>query len=160
MRDSKAFQAAQRLQHPSPTRRWDVDHAILWLLGSGPRTASTLLRDLEALAAAQGPGPGRGEGARLRGTTIDKRTLSRHLRYLRRDGHVRAGTQIKILLRGDGTSTAWLTRIYRAAAPDPAPPSRSPSADDLTISVIHGPFHGPEGAARFRRWLTEPQADL
>lgn len=144
-------------RQPSPTRRWDIDHAILEALGSGSRTLSQLYRIMNPgvpRTILRGGGSGRPWALRPR---VDKRKIKRHLRYLQRDGHVQTHPQVKVLRRDIG-AVAWRINYYqRIPAGDHPTPGGTPLTGLQPAAEIHNPFHGPEGAIRFIRWLRDPQ---
>ena len=140
----------------SSTRRWDIDLAILHLLKSGPKTASRLFRLLNPSAKPGWILTRRGWKHRLLNVTVDKRVLMRHLGYLMRDGLVAARSQVKILHHDKGLA-GWNVRYYLLRKPGLSPPpSRSPLRVVKTVSEIHNPFNGEEGALRYVRWLRDP----
>ena len=140
----------------SSTRRWDIDLAILALLKSGPKTASRLYRLLNPSAKPGWILTARGWKHRLLNVTVDKRVLMRHLGYLTRDGLVACSHRVKVLYRDRG-GTCWLTKYYSLQAQEGgATPSSSPLRVVKTVSEIHNPFNGEEGALRYLRWLRDP----
>ena len=144
-----------RLRGPSNRRR-DIDNAILALLKSGPKTISGLFRLLNPDAKRMWVHTARGWKHRFINVTVDMRVLTRHLKYLMRDGLVKVQSQVKVLHRDMG-ETCWLKKYYSLAArEDSATPSPSPPKLVKKISEIHNPFHGEEGALRYVRWLRDP----
>lgn len=141
----------------SPTRRWDIDVAILEALDSGSRTLSQLYRTMNPgvpRTILRSGGSGRPRALRPR---VDKRTIKRHLRHLQRDGHVQAHPQVKVLRRDIGAVTWRINYYRRTPTRDHPPPGGAPLSSLKPVAEIHNPFHGPEGQLRFIRWLRDPQ---
>jgi len=141
----------------SQARRWDISHAILALLKSGPKTLSMLYRRLN-------PGLPKGvlrwagsRGPRSARPRVDKRTIRRHLGYLRRDGLVASELWLKVLRRDRDIYTWRVTYYHRADLQDPAPPGGASPGPAGRVSEIHNPLPGEEGALRFIRWLRDPR---
>jgi len=154
--EEAASQQHGRPRRPSPTRRWDIDNAILTLLESGPKTTCRLYRLLN-------PGMRRALVLTARGwkykpvnVKVDKRVLKRHLGYLIRDSIAAVKTQLKILHHNRGM-VSWNVKYYmlQGERGSPPPPG-SPLCRPIPFKEIHNPFPGEEGQLRFIRWLRDP----
>jgi hypothetical protein len=141
----------------TPHRRYDIDKAILHQLKPHPKTLSRLWRDLNPTMRRVWRWTPEGWKRILLNQHVTRATLRRHLAYLLRENLISAWLQLKLLLR-DHSQTAWLVRFYSLRKPEGgAPPPRSPQNRLKPVSVIHNPFHGAEGAAKFCRWLATPE---
>jgi hypothetical protein len=141
----------------TPHRRYDIDQAILRLLNPHPKTLSRLWRDLNPRMRNAWRCTPLGWKRYLLNQHVTRATLRRHLRYLMRENLIATSQQLKVLLR-DHSQTAWLVRYYYLKrTEDPATPPRSPPIILKPVSVIHNPFQGAAGAAKFCRWLATPE---